>query len=234
MEAYVATPDGGGPYPAVIVWQEAFGVNSYVRSVADRLADEGYVALAPEMFHRAGKHIEVAYEDMSKVMPLLGVVENKQLATDARAAAHTLRARNDVDPARMGAIGFCVGGLASLLTGLSVELAAVVAYYPGGVVRGRPPMKLQPIVDQLVNMKAATQLQLGGDDTSITHADIDAMRAALVKSGCTLDVVVHPGAKHGFHSDDRAAVFHPKAAEAAWHQTLAFLGRTLGGKPSAV
>ena len=61
MEAYLATPDGGGPYPAGLEGHAAFGVNSYVRSVVDRLADEGYVALAPEMFHRAGTHLEVDY-----------------------------------------------------------------------------------------------------------------------------------------------------------------------------
>ena len=171
---------------------------------------------------------------MAKVMPLLGAIDNKMLATDARAAAHALRARNDVDPAKLGVVGFCVGGLASLITGLAVDVAAVVAYYPGGVVRDRPPMKLSPVVDELPQLTAATQVHLGGDDHSITPDDVAAIRAALAKSKGAHEVIVHAGAKHGFHSDDRTDVFNPHAAEAAWHQTLAWFGRTLGGLPSAV
>jgi carboxymethylenebutenolidase len=234
MEGYLAEPDGGGPYPGVIVWQEAFGVNEYVRSVADRLADEGYVALAPELFHRSGKHLDIGYTDREKIMPLLGAIDNAAIATDARAAAHALRSRTEVNPDMLGVVGFCVGGLSALITGLATDVKSVVAFYPGGVMHARPGMKLTPIAGQLRDLEAETLVLVGDDDQGIPAAEIEGIRAALAPAKRKHEVVVYPGAKHGFHSQDRHDVYHPHAAEQAWHATLAWFGRTLGGLPSAV
>src|SRR5215467_3766473 len=92
MEAYYAARDGAGPYPGVVVLQEAFGVNSYVRSVCDRLADVGFAALAPELFHRTGPHVEVPYEHMPRVQELLATLTNKTLEEDIGSAVAALRA----------------------------------------------------------------------------------------------------------------------------------------------
>src|ERR1051326_6296876 len=86
MHAYHAAPDGAGPYPGVVVLQEAFGVNAYVRSVCDRLADVGYSALAPELFHRAGTHVESPYDDREKAIAALGTITNDALEEDIGAA----------------------------------------------------------------------------------------------------------------------------------------------------
>jgi len=228
MRAYLAVPDGAGPFPGVVVLQEAFGVNAYVRSVCDRQADVGFAALAPELFHRQGDHVEVSYDHLPKAIELITALENDAIAGDATAAVAALRARPDVDVRHIGVIGFCIGGFAALLTGLTSPVAAVVAFYPGSVVRKRPGSKLEPILDRLPTMQAATLIHFGGDDQGIPPADVQAVRGALARSHARHEIVEHPGAKHGFHSDDRATAFHPHAAEEAWHQTLLWLRESLG------
>jgi carboxymethylenebutenolidase len=223
MHSYLSEPDGGGPYPAVVVIQEAFGVNEYVRSVCDRLADAGYVAVAPEIFHRTGTHLELPHGDWDKVKAHFTALTNDTLEEDVGAAVAWLRARNDVDPRRLATMGFCVGGFAALLGGATTAVAAVVAWYPGGVVNERPGVNLKPIVGKLEAMKAATLVNFGGEDASIPEADRAAIKHALDKSHSRHATMLWAGAKHGFHSYDRLDVFNPQAAEDAWHKSLEWL-----------
>jgi len=231
MQAYLAEPDGGGPYPGVLVLQEAFGVNAYVRSVAERLADDGYVALAPEVFHRQGKHVEIPYDHMPRVVECLGALTNSTLEEDCGAALAALRARTEVNPQRLGVVGFCMGGFSAILTGLTAAVEAVVAFYPGGLVRTRPNLKLSPLLERLPSLRPATLIQFGGDDAGIPPEDVEAIRQALDRSPGRHEIVVWPGAKHGFHSNDRTPVFHPQVAEQAWHRTLGWLDEVLRSAP---
>src|SRR5260221_5503850 len=144
MHAYQSEPDGGGPYPGVVVCQEAYGVNSYVRSVCDRLADAGYVAVAPELFHRTGTHVEFPYDDRERALAALGTVTNGTIEEDVGATLAALRAHREIAPMRLAAVGFCMGGFAAILGGLTTAVASVVAVYPRGVLRPRPPLALPP------------------------------------------------------------------------------------------
>jgi carboxymethylenebutenolidase len=231
MRAYQSEPDGAGPYPGVVVCQEAFGVNAYVRSVCDRLADAGYVAIAPELFHRAGTHLEFPYDDRERAIAALGGVTNGTLEEDVGATLASLRAHREVDPARLAAVGFCMGGFAAILAGLTTSVAAVVAFYPGGLVHPRPPLKLQPLIDRIHELRAATLVQIGAEDVAIPPDDIDAIRLELSRSPSRHDLVVWPGAKHGFHTHDRTPAYHPSTAEAAWHRTLHWLKTMLTSAP---
>lgn len=222
MHAYLAEPDGAGPYNAIVVLQEAFGVNHYVRSVVERLADAGYVALAPELFHRSGTHVEVPYTDMGQAMAVFENIDNDAIEEDVGAAIAAVRARPDVDPKRIGVVGFCMGGFGAILAGLTTAVAAVVAYYPGGLVHERPKLKLRPLVGRLPQMHAATLCLFGGRDQGIPPDDVAAVRAALDKSPSRHEVVIYPDAQHGFHTEDRTDRYHPQDAEKAWHKTLAW------------
>jgi carboxymethylenebutenolidase len=223
MHSYLSEPDGGGPYPGVVVLQEAFGVNEYVRSVCDRLADEGYVAVAPELFHRTGTHLELPHGDWDQVKAHFTALTNDTLEEDIGAAVAALRAKTEVDPKRLATMGFCVGGFAALLGGLTTAVAAVVAFYPGGVIHERPGINLKPFGDRLKTMHAATLVNFGGEDQSISEADRAAIKHALELSHSRHSTMVWPGAKHGFHSYDRADVFNPQAAEDAWHKSMDWL-----------
>ncbi len=227
MHAYLARPDGAGPYPGVVVMQEAFGVNPYVRSVCDRLAEDGFVALAPELFHREGTHLEVAYDNRPKVLELLASLENDQLQHDASVAVSALRSQAGVAPQRIGVIGFCMGGFVAILAGLTIPIEAAVSFYPGMLVRPRPNFKLTPILARLPELRVPTQIHFGGIDEGIPPEDVELVRAALAASPASHEVIVHPGANHGFHSHDRAPTYHAAAADAAWHQASRWLHRTL-------
>jgi carboxymethylenebutenolidase len=223
MHAYLAMPDGAGPYRAIVVLQEAFGVNHYLRSVTERLADAGYVALAPELLHRSGTHVEVPYDDTGQAAPIFEKIDNATIEEDVGAAIAALRARPEVDPKRIGAVGFCIGGFAAILAGLTTAVAAIVAFYPGTLVRAHPRLRLEPLVERMPRLHAATLCIFGERDHAISADDVGVVRAALAKSPSRHEVVVYPNAAHGFHTEDRTGAYEPVTAEQAWHKTLAWL-----------
>lgn len=111
MQAFVARPEGKGPFPGVLVFQEAFGVNAHIRDVAQRIAREGYVAIAPELFHRsAAPGFEGRYDDFSSLMPHMKALTEQGISDDVQASYEWLRDSTRAIPDRIGSIGFCMGG----------------------------------------------------------------------------------------------------------------------------
>src|SRR5205085_2402788 len=136
MPVFVAAPEGGR-HPVVIVIQEAFGVNHHIKDVCRRFAEQGYVALAPEIYHRKGHHITVSYSEREKIMPLLGTLTNDDLISDVRDVISFLPDLPNVDASKIFTVGFCVGGFASLLCATELSLTAAISFYGGGIVRPR-------------------------------------------------------------------------------------------------
>src|SRR3954454_4232722 len=110
MDAYIALPGEDRSYPGIILLQEAFGVNHHIRNIAERLCNEGYVVIAPDLFHRTAKRIEVAYTDFSSVMPHIQALTKEGLTHDVRAAYNWLQQHPTITKERIGSIGFCMGG----------------------------------------------------------------------------------------------------------------------------
>ena len=116
MNAYVAMPKGDGMRPAIMVFQEAFGVNAHIRDIADRIATEGYIAIAPEIFHRtAPQGFELGYNDFSQVMPHFQAITPEGLINDIQATYDWLMTQKNVEKAQIGCIGFCLGGRVAFL-----------------------------------------------------------------------------------------------------------------------
>ena len=228
MAAYLAVPASPGPHPAVVVVQEAFGVNAHIREVCDRFAAAGGVALAPEIFHRAGSGLDIPYTEMPAAMAQLALLTNAGLEQDLAAALAHLRGRADVDPARVGVVGFCVGGFAAFLAACRLDPAVTVSFYGGGIVRARAGLALEPLLDEADGIHAPLLCLFGSEDGGIPPADVAAIRGRLEGLAGGHQVVVYEGAKHAFFCDARPA-YHPAAAQAAWARTLAFLG--LAGSP---
>jgi carboxymethylenebutenolidase len=226
MDAYVASPDGVGPHPAVVVAQEAFGVNHHIRDVCRRFATAGYVAVAPELFHREGRGLEVAYGDMAPAMQLLATLTNAGLEGDLAAALEHARMRSDVDSARVGVVGFCVGGFAAFLAACRLTPATTVSFYGGGIVRKRPQFSLEPVLPEAGRITAPVLCIFGAGDKGLPPEDVDAIRAALDRLDVAHDVIAYPGAGHAFFCDARPA-YAAEAAAAAWQRTLAWLERHL-------
>src|SRR5204862_1668677 len=130
----------------LVVLQEAYGVNAHIQDVCRRLAREGYAALAPELYHRFGEDMVFSYDDGPHAVAELAKLDNAAIETDVLAALAALRARPDIDRARVGTLGFCAGGFASFLAACRADAKTSICFYPGGVVSPRPMFKLAPLL----------------------------------------------------------------------------------------
>jgi len=228
MGGHLVLPEGGGPLPAVLVYMEIFGVNSHIRDVTERVAAEGYVALAPDYFHRTAPGIELGYDDdgMAKGMQLLGQLKADEMIADARAAIDYLDARPEVASGRIGAMGFCIGGHMTYLTACTTDVKAAASYYGGGIAASRGPGGAESTLSRTPGIRGRVNCYFGGQDAMIPQDQVDAIRAALDATGGGHEVFVYDEADHGFHCDQRAT-YHEASAKDAWEKTRALFAAHL-------
>ncbi|MBC3539315.1 dienelactone hydrolase family protein [Rufibacter sediminis] len=217
MEAYVAVPAESGPVPAIILLQEAFGVNGHIRNIAERLCQEGYAVIAPDLFHRTVKRLEASYADFASVMPHYQALTQDGLSADLKASYDWLQQQPTVQPGKTGSIGFCLGGRVSFLANAVLPLSAAVSYYGGGT---------DTLAHEAVNLHAPQLFFWGGKDVHIPQEKIDTVINAVKAAGKDYINTVISYADHGFHCDERAS-YHPLAAREAWATTLAFFENRL-------
>ena len=226
MELYEAVPDPDDANgAAVVVIQEAFGVNDHIRDVTRRFATAGYHAVAPALFHRSGGGT-APYGDFSKVLPLFESVDDTTIMTDVDAALDHLRSAGFADD-RIGLVGFCMGGRVSFLVAVSRSLGAAVGFYGGGIVTGRFE-QFPPLVDRAGELRTPWLGLFGDEDASIPVEDVETLRNALADVAVESQIVRYTGAGHGFHCDVRDS-YDPDAAADAWQRTLDFFGTRLAG-----
>jgi carboxymethylenebutenolidase len=218
MAVYQARPDDR-PHGAVIVVQEAFGVNEHIQDVTRRFAGEGYLAVAPYFFHRSGGGT-ADYGDFSKVIPLYEGVDDDAILVDVDAALGLL-GQEGFDPPAVGIVGFCFGGRVSFLVAARRSLGAAVGFYGGGIVTTRMPI-FSPLVGEAPNLRTPWLGLFGDNDASIPVADVESLRAALAAAPVDAEVVRYPDAGHGFHCDQRPD-YNPVAAKDGWQRTLDWL-----------
>jgi carboxymethylenebutenolidase len=219
MQAYVSIPEGKGPFPGVIVLQEAFGVNGHIRNVADRVAKEGYVAIAPELFHRTAEAgMEIPYNvDFSLIMPHFQAMTPEGMAADAKAAYDWLQQQSNVKHDKIGSIGFCLGGRVSFLANATVPLSASVSFYGG---------RTDTLADRAKDLHGPQLFFWGGLDKHILPENIDTVINAVKKANKPYTNVVFSYADHAFHCDDRPA-YNKQAASEAWALSMAFFKNNL-------
>jgi len=228
MGGFLARPEGDGPFAAIVVYMEIFGVNEHIRDVAERLAREGYLAVAPDFFHRTGPGVELGYDDdgMARGMTLLHQLDADEMIADARATLAWLRARDDVQGDRVGAMGFCIGGHMTYLTACETDVVAAAAYYGGGIAAPQGPGGKESTLERTGRIRGRIVCFFGERDALIPQDQVGAIRAALERHGVRHDVVVYPGADHGFFCD-RRATWQKEAAEDAWARTLELFAEEL-------
>ena len=228
MGGYLAHPKGSGPWPGVLVYMEIFGVNAHIRDVTERVAREGYVALAPDYFHRTGPGIELGYDDagMAEGMKHLMRLSADGMIGDARDSIAFLRARPDVRGAKLGAIGFCIGGHMTYLTACTTDIAAAASFYGGGIAGPQGPGGAPPTVSRTPGIQGRVLALFGRRDALIPKDQVDAIRAALANQGGPHEVVVYPDADHGFFCDQRASHHAPSASD-AWTRVKHLFSTTL-------
>lgn len=217
MGGYLARPKDGTPRAAVLVFMEIFGINAHIRDVTERVAREGYVALAPDYFHRTGPGVEYGYDEkgMENGMKLLFALRADEMISDARDAIAWLRTRNDVRGDRIGAMGFCIGGHMTYLTAAETDVRAAASFYGGGIAAPQGPGGAPSTLSRTSKIRGKILCLFGEQDTMIPRVQVDAIRAELAKSGVRHEVVTYPDADHGFHCDQRAS-YHAASAADAW------------------
>jgi len=231
----VATADGAmGVYDAVpatparaavVVVQEAFGVNPHIRAVADRFAESGYRAVAPHLFHRTGDP-ELSYTDIDSIRPHMQALTEPGLLADLDGVLRYL-AEGGFEAARVGIVGFCMGGSVAMFAGSRFDLGAAVSFYGGGVVEARMGM---PSLLEVARELRCPWLGLYGDlDQGIPVEQVEALRSAAATASVDTEVVRYPEAGHGFHCDARPSAYHAASATDAWRRTLDWFGRYLPG-----
>ena len=227
MAAPGARPAAGGPHPAVIVVMEAFGVNPNITGIAARFAEQGYVALAPDLFHRSGRLRYAPYDKLQEMRAELRVgFSDSSIDADIQAAIDHLAADPSVNGA-VGIVGFCLGGRIAMQSAIRARgLSAAATYYGGFMFPGDD----QP--DAFHALREADALGIpiagffGADDQNPTPEQARALDDRLTALGKEHRFHYYEGAGHGFFCDDRAS-HNPQAADDAWRKTLDFFAQTL-------
>jgi carboxymethylenebutenolidase len=229
MDLHGFYPDNlsGTRLPAVIVLQEAFGVNSHIKRVCRRVAAAGYAAFSPELFHRSGAGLEFGYDEFPKIRSIMGELTNDRLLADLRTAHAHISRRPDVAPARIASWGFCMGGWASVLAACELPIAAAISFYGGGLVHPRPGIGFTPLMDRLESIRCPVLLVYGGKDAHIPPEDVNAVGSRLTSLGKVHEIRVYPDGGHGFFCEDRSA-YDRASAETSWTQATAWLATKLG------
>jgi carboxymethylenebutenolidase len=223
MRVYEAVPDTP-PTAAVVVIQEAFGVNPHIEDVTRRFADAGYHAVAPDMFHRTGGGI-VDYGDFGAVIPhFVGIGDDNAILADVDVTLDYLRGLGFADR-RIGIVGFCFGGRVTFLTAVNRSLGAAVGFYGGGIVTARFP-QFPALVGDVTRIDTPWLGLFGDLDQSIPVEDVELLREALATAPVPAEVVRYADAEHGFHCDERDA-YNAAAAKDAWDRTLDWFARHL-------
>ena len=235
LPGYVAQPKGARNRPVVIVVPEVWGLHEYIRDVCRRLAKDGYVAIAPDFFARAGDPAPLT--EWTEIAAIVGTATHAQVMADIGATLDMV-ARGELraaDPARIAITGFCWGGFVTWMACAQfVQFKAGVAWY-GRLARPTAPNALftdeRPFpVDVAAQLKAPVLGLYAEQDQAIPLDDVEAMRAALGAAGKTSSsIYVYPGTQHGFHADYRD-VYDEAAAKDGWARMKSFFAQHGAGE----
>ena len=213
LDGYLARPEGEGYFPGMVVIHEAFGLNENIKDIARRFAEQGYVALAVDLF--AGRNRAVCmFRFMGNL--LLHSLHNNSI-TDLKATLTFLSEQPGVDGARLGAVGYCMGGSFAIAWACTDDrLKAIAPYYAGNPRPLEAVARLCPVVgsypDKDFTTKQGQKLDVELERYQVPH-----------------DIKIYPGAKHSFFNDTSRS-YNESAAQNSWERVLAFFGEHLGEK----
>ncbi|MEB3829852.1 dienelactone hydrolase family protein [Phormidium sp. CCY1219] len=227
ISAYLSQPMGVGPFPAVIVFQEIFGVNAHIREVTDKIAKMGYVAIAPALYQRTAPDFEVGYtdEDLKVGREYKEQTKASELLSDTQATVEYLKTLPSVKKDGVGCIGFCFGGHVAYLAATLSEIQATASFYGAGIVNWCPG-ESEPTLTRTGEISGTIYLFFGTEDPLIPNDQPDRIEAELNKQGIRHRVFRYEGATHGFICDQRES-YNPEAAADAWTQVDRLFAETL-------
>ncbi len=240
--AHEAVPDGSGPFPAVLVLHDRFGLTAHLRGVVNRLAREGFYALAPNLYALPASFVDTAPDLMKAPGPTFfpysdefAAGERAATLSDERADAIVAQAlayvagRSHARGGGVGALGFSMGGRLALLAAClhSDEVRAAVCFYPEGMASSKSPRR-PAALDRVADLRAPVLLFYGALDDEIRSGEREVARTHLAALGKDFQMEVFREAGHDFFCSERNS-YRIHASKEAWEETLTFLRRTLGG-----
>jgi carboxymethylenebutenolidase len=226
LRAYGAWPRAGSQLPGLVVIPDVRGLTDHYRDIARRFANEGFFALAIDIYSREGTP---DLPDMESVFTCIQQIPDPRVTGDVGAAVQYLARRPEVRIDRIGVTGYCLGGQYALMSACSVPgLAACVSWY--GMLRYAEHNERKPISPlELAPRLACPYLGLfGAEDTLIPSADVEELRTILARGGKRFTLKSYAGAGHAFFNDTRPEMYRPDAAADAWPRAVGFLRALLG------
>src|SRR4028119_1131386 len=218
IAAYLAMPVEGEPFSGIVVLQEIFGVNSRIRDVTERLAKEGYIAIAPALYQRLAPGFETGYtdEDIKIGKRYKDQTKASELLSDIQAAIDYLISQTPVKPNAIGCIGFCFGGHVAYLAATLPDIQATASFYGAGITTMTPGGG-EPTITRTKDIKGTVYAFFGMEDASIPTEQVDEIEEALNNNQVLHRIFRYEGADHGFFCDQRAS-YNEAAAVDAWEQ----------------
>jgi len=227
MPAYLARPADAGKHPAVVVVQEAFGLNKHIKDVTERIAREGYVALAPDLYYRENSAV-VGYDNLQEAIRLMMGLWDDKIVADMAGVINHVKAQSFVRADRIGVTGFCMGGRVTFLTACrNADVKAAVPFYGGGIGNVQPSERTpRAPLEYADGLRCPLLLFFGEIDPFIPLDEVEKIKQRLAELKKTAETVVYPGAPHGFFCDERDS-YRPDAAKDAWSRLTKFFAQHL-------
>ena len=231
MPVHLVTPAGEGPFPGVIVVMEAFGLNQHIKDVAERIAREGYVVAAPDLYYRAAGDRVCAYTELPRAIQLMMDLPGyDRIVADVRATMDLLEAQPATEQGRIGMTGFCMGGFVTFLAACHLPIRAAAPFYGGGIGRNMMPSERRPHppIDDAAGISGSMLVFYGDQDGFIPPEEVALVQQRLAALGKDAQVIVYPGADHGFFCEERPS-YHEAAAQDSWKRLLRLFDTKLRG-----
>jgi carboxymethylenebutenolidase len=219
LRGFYARPAGAGPFPAVLIFIEAYGLNAHFMRLTERFARAGFAAITPDIFGGA----TYDYGDLATAVAHLKRLDDGTVMAQANQALDFLAGRPEVRRDGAGVIGFCMGGRYAFLANavLGARVKAVSAYYGGGIAPAQDFAGRKPLLERAGEMKAPIHLRYGAEDRFILPDEHARIAEALGRAKVEYTLAVYPGATHGFFCEDRGS-YNREVAERSWRETIAF------------
>lgn len=219
MTLYGNAPAGAGPFPGIVVIQHGPGVDRFVRTMVDRLAQQGYVAVAPDLYHRFPAEMEAATKRQQ--------LKDVELIADVNATVEFLRRHRTIDRERLGITGFCMGGrVVYLMAAVNPAFKAAVAYYGGNIMVPWGDGVPAPVA-RSAEIRCPLMFHFGAEDTNPSPEDMRRLDAELSRHGKPHEFYTYGEAGHGFMDFSNPQRYREHAEQASWPRTLEFFARYL-------
>lgn len=229
MRVYVAAPKPTGTYPGILFYSDIYQLGGAITRLVDRLAGYGYVVAAPEIFHRTEPiGLVIEPDDLGRMR---GNDNARRTAianydADTRAVIEFLKGENTVSPGKIGTLGFCIGGHLAFRAAFQGEISATVSCYPTGIPIGKLGQGIADTIQRVGEIKGQVLIVFGTLDPHVKEGDRQTIVQALESAGVSHKILIYE-ADHTFMRDDGHR-YDPAAADSAWAEITAFLGRAFG------